>query len=80
MFLRVGGGAELFRVEISRVVIGGLSSPELGMSPETEGIEGILNLELGFFILQLKGWEQPLGQLEHSVGGTCWLEVLRREP
>jgi hypothetical protein len=36
VFLEVGGGAELSRVEIFRVGTGGVSSPELGMSPVLE--------------------------------------------
>jgi hypothetical protein len=40
----LGAGGGVFRVEISRVKIGGISSPELGPRP---GIGGISSPELG---------------------------------
>ena len=59
-------------MEIPRVGIGGISSPELEV---TSQIGGVSCPEFRLFALQDWGWVQPLEPMKGSVDGTWQLEV-----
>lgn len=44
------------------------------------GLVGFEVQSLGFLLCREGGCGWPLGQSECSVGGICWLQVLRRSP